>query len=332
MNDDEDELFNAIDMQNLRKIQFLVENRNVNININFEGRCTPLVIAVYTGNLSIVKYLVEHGALIKGEEFGAIPTIMQLITFLDKMDKQLENFTIYAYLVEKKIIVMDPVFKALNLAGHTGSGSYPLFSDWDQKGAIATSRGGKDLAGGYLYDPVNLDDYTNKEYLDESPGNLIFMIKTGDGFKAVGYEAQNLVRKPETDLYLDCDRDNRGKYYVSGGGDGRIRQENNEVTLDGPFYAKIVFEEGLIIYVILNNLIGCLESGQRVFLAENSGLKLDYTVSYGFAKKLRDRDYDNIDALDRELDLGIAVGADHCQAGTSKTLYDLYICEGRDCL
>ncbi|MEH1941888.1 MAG: ankyrin repeat domain-containing protein [Nostoc sp.] len=57
-----DELFEAIeDTQDMNRVREIVE-AGYNINVQIEEGCTPLIAAVLTGNLEMVKLLVELGA------------------------------------------------------------------------------------------------------------------------------------------------------------------------------------------------------------------------------------------------------------------------------
>jgi ankyrin repeat protein len=57
-----DELFEAIeDTQDKNRVREIVE-ASYNINVQVEEGCTPLIAAVLTGNLEMVKLLVELGA------------------------------------------------------------------------------------------------------------------------------------------------------------------------------------------------------------------------------------------------------------------------------
>lgn len=59
--DDEEEILEASRNGNLEKVRFLVEQKNVDVNIQNRFGFTPLMYASYQGYMQMVQYLVEHG-------------------------------------------------------------------------------------------------------------------------------------------------------------------------------------------------------------------------------------------------------------------------------
>ena len=309
-NNDWSPLIKATEMQNIGLIETLVIG-DCDLNHRDNNGSTALFHACELDSVDIVEYLVDSGAdtsIINNNGKTVIDSARlvgnpQIIYNLSKGNPIIKKF--------------------VELSEYTISYRHNE-KKWKENQGLSTSHGcynKKDISG-VLCDPIDQEDYEINQYLENDPGNIVFMTERfADSYNAIGYNVNSIVRDVDSDLYFDCLRDKDNNYLLNKYGDGRLVDPENKyhLTLDAPIYAKLDLEEYKV-YIPLEDLVGSLGSGNRVFLLENSGITLKYTVSYKIAKAVYERAYYDL------------VSSDHCQKGTDKTIFNIYTCIGGDCL
>lgn len=188
---------------------------------------------------------------------------------------------------------------------------------WEKSKAFLNSKGADKTSLGVLYSVVDLEDVENKKYLEEDPNNLIFMLQNSQNgsYDAFGYNIQGLMTSPDNELFFECKF--QGTERISENDYNNHQGKYFKFSLEDPIYLKISFpvDSGQINkYILLENVIGAINSEERVFLIENTEKTLKYSASYHIVKGyLENIDY-NI------------VSADHCQEGTDKIISDIHVC------
>jgi ankyrin repeat protein len=160
---------------------------------------------------------------------------------------------------------------------------------------------------GTLFDVMDVEDSKNQEFLDKYSGNIIFMINKNNNYEAFGYPIEAIASNPNSDLFFQCKTDKRGRY------------KYNDITYS--FGKTPILKIGLPTdggqinyYLLLEDFVGALETGERVFLLESTNYTLMNTISYHVAKGfLKNTPYD-------------ITSADHCQSGTDKSISMIYVC------
>jgi ankyrin repeat protein len=255
------------------------------INLQDEDGNTALIWACNLNNVDIVKELLKH------------PETLEGVNLQNKNGDTALSLTNNHEI--KNLFIINPIEKKIkDLLKYTNGDSHVNDKYWDKKKAIET---------GTLIDILDLEDYKNQEYLNEDPGNIIFMLKTGNNYNAFGYPIQGVCSDPQRDLFFKCKQNARGNY----------RDKGIPYTLDKDPILKIGFPEtnGQInVYLMLEDFIGALETGERVFLVEPTSFVITNTISLyivnGFQKNI---EYST-------------VSSDHCQDGTDKALSTIYVC------
>lgn len=149
----------------------------------------------------------------------------------------------------------------------------------------------------------DISDHDNREFLNQDPKNLIFMIQLGDGFyHAYGYTLDQILSDPKTSIIYECMRLEDGQPKLDLRGDGYVDWNNEQRKA----YVKISLE--FQVYVPGEELLGAIESGERVFLLSDPR-EIPLSYSYGVLQG------DDI------------VSDSHCQNGSNKTVYKLSICK-----
>lgn len=179
--------------------------------------------------------------------------------------------------------------------------------DWDRDRALLTSRGlYTEEEDGRLINFQDDEDQDNQEYLDRDSNNLIFMFPYGNGnnkYKAFGYTLDQIFTDPFINVVYECMKGEDGNYIMN--------QEMDEGyiprTMDNQPKAYIKISLDIQAYVPADELLGAIESGERVFLLHHPK-QIDRTYSLG-AYVSRNNFSDS-----------------HCQRGTDKVIYSLRVC------
>jgi hypothetical protein len=273
-------------------------DRGVDLNIKTDShRATALMLASQYGHLEIVKTLLDR---------GADPDITNIYGSTAVEIASQAGHSEIVKLFRTSILLKIQELLALS-SGHSDLRQ----AYWNRKEALESSIGCFGVKEGTLCDVNDQEDYQNQEYLDGDPGNLIFMLPYKEGgFKAYGTNVSGIVYDKNTDIFLNCvpAENNMGQgtfNYTSLG--GQTRRYNLDLK---DLYVILKFDYQ--IYVPLRDLIGALQSKQRVFLVKPTGIKFNTTVSYGIAFGFKNN----------------LISGDHCQEGTEKTISELYVCFG----
>jgi len=228
--------------------------------------------------------------------------------YYERVEREAQANREYVAEIENKddYVEGDPIQTKINILirmmSKSGIDSSPTSSQgaWNQKGAFeqSTSPCYDTEEVGVLCDYSDYEDHANNEYLNADKGNVIFMIKSGDGFKAFGSHIDNVVNDRRTDAYYECQ------------GPSNI---NSDIL-----FVKINLSYN--VYVMISSLVSCLESKQRVFLISPSDMTIERSISYGIIDDGRNDIPQNY------------VSADHCQDGTDKKIFNIQTCYGENCL
>jgi hypothetical protein len=169
-----------------------------------------------------------------------------------------------------------------------------------------TSKGCYTEKEGVVCNMIDLEDTENHEYLSQDDDNIIFMISPNkDGrYFAYGYNKKELIHDINTDVFYDCKRNLDGTYETSE--DGFFGRYNKE----GKAYVKINLNNYSVL-VSSEELLAVIEDEtKKVFLLADPTENFLYIASHGVMFGGQD-----------------IVSADHCQKGTNKIVYTLYILE-----
>ena len=179
---------------------------------------------------------------------------------------------------------------------------------WDDKlkSGYETSRGCYTENKGVLCNTIDMEDTENQVYLGEDPNNIIFIvsIQNNNIYYAYGYNKKDLAYDINTDVFYDCKRNPDGSYKTVDN-NGKFGYYN----LEGLAYVKINLNSFSVL-VLAEELMSMIEDDKRVFLLKGPTTKFLYTSSYGVMFNHQDH-----------------ISADHCQRGTDKEVYTLYVLE-----
>jgi len=303
-------------------------DRGSDPNIKNDVGSTALIIASQNGHSEVVKTLIDRGAdpnikndigytaLMIASSKGYLEIVKTLFDGgADPNIKDKNGNTAVKFAVSKGHSEIVKFFKIQELLDLSSGHSDLRLAYWNKKEALESSIGCFDVDEGTLCDVNDQEDYNNQKYLDGDSGNLIFMLPYKEGgFKAYGTNISGIVYDKNTDIFLNCvpaeNNIGQGTFnYTSLG--GQTRRYNLDLK---DLYVILKFEYQ--IYVPLLNLIGALQSKQRVFLVKPTGIKFNTTVSYGIAFGFKNNLPYNL------------ISGDHCQEGTEKTISELYVCFG----
>jgi ankyrin repeat protein len=279
---------------------------------NYEGNTLLHMALIHKANIEIIE-----GILIIAHEYDLLQQLLfiknengETVEFLYQSGDFKDDYRQTLNFLFKGIKPSNIEQKISEMLKYTQSKWNKTEKYWEKSKAFKNSNG-----NGTLYSVVDLEDVENKKYLEEDPGNLIFMLQNKDkSYSAFGYNIQGIMSSPNNELFFECRLQGnvrKSQYDYSS------QNKFFSFSLQDPIFLKISFpvEAGQINkYILLENMIGALKSNERIFLIEKTEKTLLYSVAYHVAKGYLQNTEHNI------------VSADHCQESTDKLVSDIYIC------
>jgi len=259
------------------KIKQLIEVEKLDLNIKDECQNTILYYLAKNNHTFIIKFLIQNYDL----EF----LYLDLDLFSENVKKCLKEIRI-----SKGFLTISEIVES-NIVPD----SYPFFST---KIKI-------NLNDVKIFDTIELETYTCKEYLDKDKNNVIFL--NGANNDVFSFNLQNINNIYEV-LYLDCKRDDNNNYIEH-------KNDNNEVCGVFPFYenvpkpfndvyVKISLVSGQF-YFLFKDFLSAIVKNIRIFKIGDPILNLKYTTSY-------------------KMNYGMSLH--HGQIGTEKVIHELSVC------
>jgi hypothetical protein len=154
-----------------------------------------------------------------------------------------------------------------------------------------------------VYDMINLEETPLQRYLHNKPNDFVFLVSESRAFSVQRSQIQKIFEEEE--YYYSCDEESQRSFPLPD----QVDLQNPYIRLSvGPIQAYIAAGT---VFSLLN------ENENRLFAVQESDNILPFTVAI-----------DSIDATGtyqnyRNQDIG-GVGADHCQGGSDKRIFDLF--------
>jgi hypothetical protein len=170
---------------------------------------------------------------------------------------------------------------------------------------FSTTHGCYTEEAGVVCNIIDMEDTENLEFLSQDPNNVIFLISPSNNNKyyAYGYNKKKLAYDINSEIYYDCKRNLDGSYITS--------QDGKTAFFDNNSVAYVKLNLIFPVLVLATEMLDLINDNKQIFILKEPKKKFLYTTSYGSMFNSNPN----------------YVSSDHCQKGSSKMVYTLYVLE-----